>query len=376
MTAPRRPSEEHWDEHELVRPTASTHELRATRLTAATLQVQMFTEILMQARERSLSPAQQPRSPSQILFDSIRSANIEPNWSDLVLPNGMPLLELTCDSLAFAAHEDFLCTNGSTPPGRTLSACQNVFRQFASSGLPSTAPQIGYPTAEPSSKKRPYPSDTITPTGRVLKPKPATYPESSRLSVSTQPSFPLSPLAEPAPALGEPRKKRGRPTKKEQEERRKQTAFQQQGFQSQDRPQAPQFHQTQVIPGPSSPPTAQTVTTPKVPSQEEPANSGSSGDKKRRGRPPRVAPTFEPSQIPITTTVAAAVTTTTTTTTFHEPPPQTPSTHDGPGSIAMQSESTTQPPASVAAESSTAVASGPEQQEETRRSTRPRIWEQ
>lgn len=246
-----------------------------------------------------------------------------------------------------------------------------MFRQFATSGLQSAPPQIGFTTAEPSSRKRPYPSDIITPTGRVLKPKPATYPESSRLPMTTQASFPLSPLAEPTPPLGEPRKKRGRPTKKEQEERRKQTAFQQQGFTSQDRPQASQFHQTQVVPGPSSPPTvqptAQTATTPKGPSHEESANSGSSGDKKRRGRPPRVAPTFESaSQIPVTTT---------STTTSHEPPPHTPSIHDRPGAIAIQSESTTQPPTSVVGESATPVAPSTEQPEDTRRSTRPRIWE-
>ena len=187
------------------------------------------------------------------------------------------------------SHDDVLCTDGSTLPGRTLSACQNAFRQFQSSNVPLTAPQYPFPAAEASSKKRPYPSDTVTSTGRVLKPKP-TYPESSRLPMSTQAPFPHSPLAEPTPPLGEPRKKRGRPTKKEQEERRKQTVFQQQSSMSQDRPPA-QFHLTQPAAGPSSPTTVQrvvhTTTTPKGPPQEESANSGSSGDRKRRGRPPR-----------------------------------------------------------------------------------------
>ena len=225
---------------------------------------------------------------------------------------------------------------------------------------------------EPSSRKRPYQPDTITPTGRMLKPKPATYQEPGRLPMGTQAPYPLSPLAEPPPPLGEPRKKRGRPTKKEQEERRKQTVFQQ-SLTSQDRTQVGPFHQTPVMPGPSSPPTVQTATqfetTPRGPTQEEPANSGSSGDRKRRGRPPRSG-LESASQLPVTTAAATA----TMTATSYDPPPHTPSTYDRPGSVAVQSESTTQPPASVAAESSMAVAPGGEQAEDTRR-MRPRIWE-
>jgi hypothetical protein len=63
----------------------------------------MFTEILLQARERSLSPANPPRSASQILFESIRNANIDPNWADLVLPSGTANLWISkpCDPVVF-----------------------------------------------------------------------------------------------------------------------------------------------------------------------------------------------------------------------------------------------------------------------------------
>ena len=274
----------------------------------------------------------------------------------------------------------FLRTNGSIfSLGRTLNACQNAFRQFATSTLPSAQPPFPPPVAEASSRKRPYPSETFTPTGRMLKPKPATYPaESSRPSMSTQGSFPHSPLGEPPPSLGEPRKKRGRPTKKEQEERRKQTELQKQSSTSQDLPQATQMPPAQVAAGPSNFPTIQsaaapTATTPKGPSQEESTNSGSSSEKRRRGRPPRgssmivSAPLFSP--ITTTSTTAPAPPT-------YETPPQVSSTHDRPGSTSAQSESATQTQASVAPESTTTVAPAAEQQEDTKRSTRPRIWEQ
>jgi hypothetical protein len=183
-------------------------------------------------------------------------------------------------------------------------------------------------------------------------------------------SFPLSPLAEPAPslaALGEPRKKRGRPTKKEQEERRKQMELRAQSLMSPDIAQGTPLSSALPITGSSMQGVSQLVqvpmaTTPQAALHEESTNSGSSSGKKRRGRPAKT--TLEPApqfSLAMTTSV--------------ESPTQTPSSRERRGSLSTRSETTARTQASIAPESSASAATASEQSEETKRTQRGRIWE-
>ncbi|KAF2397039.1 hypothetical protein EJ06DRAFT_559170 [Trichodelitschia bisporula] len=218
------------------------------------------------------------RSASEILFDRIRSDRIEPNWEDLVLPNG-----------------------------RTVRSCQNVFSQRTRT--PRSAPLTAsiMPAASSSETrppKRPLPSDTYMPTGRrPIAPKSApTFPPppgDPRFSHTYPSQPPQSPLADPTPALGEPRKKRGRPTKKEAEERKRQQAeelrarseFQQSSSLSYP-PQQP-LAQTPLEPYSVPPGTpGPTSSTPQIPPPEE--TSGGSNGKRRRGRPAKHPPEEAP----------------------------------------------------------------------------------
>jgi len=259
-----------------------------------------------------------------------------------------------------------------------MSSCQHMYMQFARG---SSQPAIAAPSPfalqppESSSRKRPFPGDTLTPTGRTLKPKPATFPpgEPSRLSVIAHGSFPPSPLAEPAPslaALGEPRKKRGRPTKKEQEERRKQMELRAQSLMSPDITQATPLLSTAPIAGSSMQAVGQLVqvpmaTTPQAALQEESANSGSSSGKKRRGRPSKATPsTTEPvPQFSLATTTAL------------ESPLPALAGRERRGSISTRSETTARTQASLAPESASSAATASEHTEETKKTSRDRIWE-
>lgn len=303
------------------------------------------------------------------------SSQIGQTWCSRTvrLISGFPNPAILLLSSLLAPESATSMTNSFVPVGRSLNSCQNIYHHFAGGSLPpalTAPPTFALPAAESSSRKRPYPTETFTPTGRVLKPKPATFPaaEPSRLSMSAQGSFPLSPLAEPAPSLGEPRKKRGRPTKKEQEERRKQMELSAQSLMSPDIAQSGQPPPVPPVVGPSTltaGPFSQIASTPQAPSQEESTNSGSSSGKKRRGRPPKPAPAIEPAP-PFTLPITRA----------YESPPQTSSTRDRRGSISTRSETTVRTQASLAPESATAGATAGEQSEDTRRATRPRIWEQ
>ena len=253
-----------------------------------------------------------------------------------------------------------------------------MYMQFAAaSSQPALTaqPSFALPASESSSRKRPFQAEALTPAGRTLKPKPATFPptESGRLSMSAHGSFPLSPLAEPAPslaALGEPRKKRGRPTKKEQEERRKQMELRQQSLMSPEIAQGTPLSSTLPLAGSSMQAAGQLVqvpiaTTPQAVLQEESTNSGSSSGKKRRGRPSKAPPTtLEPApQFSLAMTTSL------------ESPTQTPSSRERRGSLSTRSETTARTQASIAPESSTSAATAREQSEETKRTSRGRIWE-
>ena len=253
------------------------------------LQVYVFTEIIRQARDRG----QPLKFASQILYDAIRAANIDPTWEELSLPGGK-----------------FRKSPGSrsqlSATGRTLRSYQDVFWNFQ-------GPAIRY---QPQQPKRPLPFDPATQTGRPLAPKPVQPgPTGHHALGGPSPTTTLSPLAGTQTFSPEQRRRRGRPSKKEQEERRRRLSENRAqippplqptsvgfGMQQLQQPRMAGPGEVPQSPAPSAPSLAGTVaaTAQGPEAHRQNSNSGGSngGRNKKRSRPPNPPTEAQPEAPP------------------------------------------------------------------------------
>nr|POE53436.1 hypothetical protein CFP56_28658 [Quercus suber] len=236
--------------------------------------------------------------PPSVLYNVIKTHNIDPRWDDIPLPTGqyrdrkgyLDVVLCQTATLSLSSEPDHgAAQDTKQTSGRSLNSCKTAFSQL--SGPTSYPPpsRLGSqsgpqtPHTVPSTLKRQFqPEALFNVGGREIRPKPS---PASRV------------YGQPSGSVSEPpaKRKRGRPTKAEQQAKReRETAAVMTAPPAQMRLETPAlvtpisagpFEETKPAVTPVSRISITSVLTPNQPKSASHSGSSGSSGKRRRGRP-------------------------------------------------------------------------------------------